>query len=82
MEKRIGEFILYLRNVKRMSENTVMSYHRDLKKWKQFMEELGITEVTEVNKEHLERYIEVLQKSFKSTTISRNLASIKAFTNI
>ncbi len=79
MEKRIGEFILYLRNVKRMSENTVMSYHRDLKKWKQFMEELGITEVTEVNKEHLERYIEVLQKSFKSTTISRNLASIKAF---
>ncbi len=79
MEERIGEFILYLHNVKRMSENTILSYRRDLNKWQQFMNGLGIEDVTEIQVEHLDNYIKSLEKKFKPTTISRNIASIKSF---
>ena len=80
MEKLIEEFITYLHNVKSTSENTVLSYRRDLKKWKGYMEELGITTIHEVKAEHLESFVRFLEKKqFKAATISRNIASIKAF---
>ncbi len=80
MEKLIQDFLGYLHNVKSTSENTTMSYGRDLHKWKEYMEELGITTVQEVRQEHLESFIALLEaKQFKAATISRNIASIKAF---
>ena len=80
MEQRIEEFIVYLHNVKNTSENTVMSYRRDLKKWADYMNEIGVSSIQEVTAEHLESFVRFLeQKKFKAATISRNIASIKAF---
>ncbi len=80
MEKQIESFIIYLHNVKKTSENTTMSYRRDLKKWSDYMKSMGKTLVQEVTEEDLKSFVNYLEvKNFKAATISRNIASIKAF---
>lgn len=80
MEKAIESFILYLHNVKRTSNNTEMSYRRDLEKVRRFMEEKGIHEVSQVSAEDLKDYVSHLEElNFKAATVSRNIASIKGF---
>ncbi len=81
MEKEIESFISYLHNIKRASKNTEMSYLRDLTKMRVYLEiTAGSPKVGEVTEENLKRYIGYLErKKFKSATISRNIASIKAF---
>jgi len=80
MEQVINSFISYLHNVKRTSDNTAMSYQRDLKKVNSFMQEQGIGDVSEITVTNLNSYILYLEKNnFSAATISRNIASIKAF---
>lgn len=80
MEKEIASFILYLHNVKKTSENTEMSYKRDLAKVKNFMEEQGVVDVQKITVTNLNSYVLYLEKNnFKAATVSRNIASIKAF---
>ena len=42
MEKEIREFVIYLHDVKKTSENTELSYKRDLQKLQSFLKEQGI----------------------------------------
>ena len=80
MEKEIDQFISYLHNTKKTSGNTEMSYRRDLNKVLKYMKEQGIAEVSEITVTHLHSYILYLEKNhFAAATISRNIASIKAF---
>lgn len=80
MERAIDSFIIYLNNEKRTSNNTILSYRRDLEKVRQFMEEKGIYQVQGITAEDLESYILHLEgQKFKAATVSRNIASIKAF---
>ena len=80
MEKEITAFITYLHNVKNTSENTEMSYRRDLGKVQQFMGSRGITQVQDVSSEDLSDYVKYLEDhKFAAATVSRNIASIKAF---
>lgn len=80
MEKEITAFMTYLHNVKNTSENTEMSYKRDLGKVQQFMGSRGITQVQEVSSEDLSDYVKYLEDhKFAAATVSRNIASIKAF---
>lgn len=81
MEKELDAFIAYLHDVKRTSENTELSYHRDLLKFCRFMEEeKHVTTAADVTQQHLEDYLVYLNScQFKAATISRNIASIKAF---
>ena len=80
MEKEIDQFISYLHNTKKTSENTEISYRRDLNKVLKYMKEQGIAEVSEITVTHLHSYILYLEKNhFAAATISRNIASIKAF---
>ena len=80
MEQVVDSFIEYLHNIKKTSENTTMSYRRDLYKWVSYMAELNIHEPQLVTEEHLKDYVVFLEeKQFKATTISRSIASIKAF---
>ena len=53
----INEFIHYLREVKRTSRNTEISYQRDLMQLASFLEKQGITEVGKVTKTSLNSYI-------------------------
>lgn len=80
MEKEICAFISYLHNVKKTSANTEMSYKRDLEKVRHFMEEQGIADVCKITVTNLNSYILNLERNnFKAATVSRNIASIKAF---
>ncbi len=80
MEKEITSFITYLHNVKNTSENTEMSYRRDLNKVHKFMKSRGIHEIDEISSQDLNDYITYLEESkFAAATVSRNIASLKAF---
>lgn len=73
-------FIQYLKEIKRTSDNTTVSYERDLKKLRQFLNGQGIAEVNRITATNLNSYILFLEKqNLKPATISRSIASIKAF---
>ena len=80
MEREVQEYISYLHNVKHTSNNTEMSYKRDLLKVCHFMQERGINSATAVKEQDLKAYIHVLEEQkLAAATVSRNIASIKAF---
>ena len=80
MYTMIEGFVCYLTEVKRSSQNTVLSYKRDLIKFTHFMEEQGIDDVSKINATNLNSYILFMEKQqFATSTISRNIATIKAF---
>ena len=82
MKEEIKSFIEYLKTEKGASENTRVSYRRDLLQLAAYLEEMGITEAAKVTKTVLNSYILHLEKAGKaSTTVSRTLASTKAFFN-
>ena len=79
MTTEIEAFIHYLEDVKQSSRNTVVSYQRDLRQLKEYLERQGIEEPSRVTKTNLNAYISYLQRKGKATTtISRILASTKA----
>lgn len=81
MEREIEAFISYLHNIKKTSSNTEMSYRRDLTKLRIYLEiTAGSPAVDEVTEENLKKYMAYVErKKFKASTISRSIASIKAF---
>lgn len=80
MEQAIEAFMRYLHNVRKTSENTRMSYNRDLHKLQVFLSDAGVTKVQAISKTNLNSYILHLEKNKMSpATVSRNIASIKAF---
>ncbi len=80
MEKEINAFILYLHNVKNTSNNTEMSYKRDLEKVEHFMILRGKKDAASVSAEDLSDYVKYLEDNkFAAATVSRNIASLKAF---
>lgn len=80
MEEYIEGFITYLHNVKKMSQNTELSYRRDLRKVSDYLDSQGIKDIKKVNATNLTRYVMYMEKnSFSAATISRNIASLKAF---
>ena len=80
MGAEIAAFIEYLVSEKKASKNTVLSYRRDLMQMMAYLETQGIYEVSKVTKTSLNSYILYLESQGKATTtISRVLASLKAF---
>ena len=80
MKQELSDFIQYLRENKHTSENTVVSYERDLKKLERYFASQGITQVTQISATGLNSYILYLEKEGrKPSTISRSVASMKAF---
>ena len=80
MQKEIDSFISYLHNVKKTSSNTELSYQRDLKKLRVYLEGKGIRNASDITEEALQDYVrDMASEGFKPATISRNIASIKAW---
>ena len=80
MVGEIATFVENLKDVKKTSRNTQVSYQRDLLQLCEYLEGQGIYEVPKVTRTSLNSYILYLEREGKATTtISRVLASIKAF---
>lgn len=81
MQKLIEEFIEQLHIEKNTSSNTEISYKRDLNKLYDYLKERDSkVDITTVSKESLESYVSYLNTIGRApTTISRSIASMKAF---
>ena len=79
MEKQIKLFLEFLKNDKRLSENTLQSYRRDVTQFENYINQNNMDYLT-VTEEDIKKYLESLDKMNKKTsTISRNLASIRSY---
>ena len=79
MERQLKFFFNFLANDKKLSENTLQSYKRDLKQFRKYLEEKGI-HYNRVKEEDMQNYIKVLQEQGKkASSISRCIASIRSF---
>lgn len=80
MKEKIQEFIIYLRGRKQASDNTVRAYERDLNKLTEYLEKHGITDITAVTETTLNSYmLELERKGLTPSTVSRKVASVRAF---
>lgn len=76
----IQNFITFIHQVKKASVNTEQSYRRDLLKMAEYLETQGITEASDVTRTSLQSYVFWMEQEGKApTTISRSIASMKAF---
>lgn len=79
MEKQVKLFLEFLQNDKKVSDNTLQSYRRDIVYFTKYVEE-GNMNYAKLNEEDIKDYLEHLQEvGKKSSTISRHLASIRSF---
>ena len=79
MNEQIKLFLKYLQNDKKLSDNTLQSYNRDITQFERYIEENQI-DYTKVEEKQVKEYLEYLQEIGKKTsTVSRNLASIRSF---
>ena len=79
MEKQIKLFLEFLKDEKKLSENTLQSYRRDILQYQEYVEKNKIN-YAKANKEYMKTYLEYLKEiGKKPSTVSRNLASIRSF---
>ena len=79
MERRLKYFFEFLENEKKLSENTLQSYKRDLKQFRMYLEACGI-QYHKVTEEDIKEYIKELdEEGKKASSISRCIASIRSF---
>ena len=79
MEKQIKLFLEFLQNDKKVSDNTLQSYRRDIVYYNKYLEANKIN-YAKVKDEDIKEYLKHLQEvGKKSSTVSRNLASIRSF---
>ena len=79
MEKQIKLFLEFLENDKKLSSNTLQSYKRDITQYQEYIDKNGLNYL-KIDNEDIEKYFKALKMLNKKTsTISRNLATIRSF---
>lgn len=79
MEKQINSFLEFIKDDKKLSNNTLQSYRRDIMQFEEYINENKINYI-KISEEDMKNYFEHLQEIGKKTsTISRNIASIRSF---
>ena len=80
MEETIEQFISFIRDIKHVSENTLISYKRDLIKMSSYFIKQGITSPDKINSTNINTYILWLEKNGQAaSTISRYIAAMKSY---
>ena len=79
MDKQIKLFLEFLQNDKKLSDNTLQSYRRDIMQFRDYVMKNGIN-YAKAKEEDIKGYLKELQNEGKKTsTASRSLASIRSF---
>ena len=79
MEKQINNFLEFLQKDKKLTENTLQSYKRDISQYENYIEKNNL-DYASVDEDAIKGYLAYLQENGKKTsTVSRNLASIRSF---
>lgn len=80
MEKQLKQFLKFLENDKKVSNNTLQSYKRDLEQYKSYLLTNDI-KYNKVGEDEIKVYVKYLleEQNKKASTISRMIASIRSF---
>ena len=80
MEKQLKQFFKFLENDKKVSNNTLQSYKRDLEQYKSYLltNDLKYNKITENDIKVYVKYL-MEEQNKKPSTISRMIASIRSF---
>ncbi len=79
-EKELQEYIYYIRLEKKLSDNTVEAYIRDLKQMAEYLEHEFSIRPQQAEERHIEAFLAHLyDKGVKKTTQARILSGIKSF---
>ena len=79
MEKQITLFLEFLQNDKKLSDNTLQSYKRDIMQYQNYVNQNNINYL-KVDEKKVKEYLQYLQEiGKKSSTVSRSLASTRSF---
>ena len=79
MDKKIKLFLEFLQKDKKLSNNTLQSYRRDITQFETYVNERNL-QFLKIKNEDIQNYLTQLKEEGKKTsTISRNLASIRSF---
>lgn len=79
MEALVDEYFYYLKFDKHVSENTLLSYKRDILKYTDYMNSLNISLTDSCSSTTVLDYLLSMQKQGKSAaTVSRNLAALRS----
>jgi len=80
MIEHLRSYIHYLELEKNASPNTIASYKIDIERYIEFLSERNISEPSKIREEDLSSFLNFLREiGLSSTSISRNLTSIKTF---
>ncbi|HOJ12316.1 MAG TPA: site-specific tyrosine recombinase XerD [Clostridiales bacterium] len=80
MKELVQKYIDYLENGRQLANNTLQSYKRDLEQYISYLNEMNLCNINATDKTTVINYLLHLQKKGRATsTISRNLASIRSF---
>ncbi len=79
MDKQIKNFLEFLQNEKKLSDNTLQSYRRDILQFERYISDNNLN-YSKITEDDVTSYLKQLKKIGKKTsTISRNLATIRSF---
>ncbi|MEI5907116.1 site-specific tyrosine recombinase XerD [Bacillus spongiae] len=81
MEDRLRDFIHFLIVEKGLSQNTVVSYERDLKNYLKFIRNIeDVTILNQISRMNIVQFLKFLSEQGKSSkTLARHIASIRSF---
>lgn len=79
MEKQINNFLEFLQKDKKLTDNTLQSYKRDINQYEDYINKKQL-DYAKADETTIKNYLSYLQENGKKTsTVSRNLASIRSF---
>lgn len=79
MEKQIEHFLNFIKEEKKLSENTFQSYSRDIRQYKEYIDSNRL-DYLKIEEKDIKNYLNFLNDlNKKPSTISRHLASIRLF---
>lgn len=80
MKMAVDSFVKYLVSQKRVSNNTLQSYTRDLKQFKLYLNEVNINDLLKVNQATIITYMIYMRRLGKAnSSILRSLATLRCF---
>ena len=79
----LDSFLLYIKNEKRFSRHTIISYRNDIRQLLHFLDDVyNSPDLTDLSHQHLRSWMVQLHESGKSArTINRKISSIRSFFN-
>ena len=79
MDKQIENFLDFIKNDKKLSDNTLQSYRRDIMQYQKYVDANDMN-YAKIDGKDIKEYLQYLSNiNKKASTISRNLASLRLF---